>query len=93
MNNQYKTISPEVELVQKFFSPATKEDHEKFWTATEICHHLMLNISGNLRISPVEIGKALKLVGHTQCQMRRNGSQSFPEKGYYIKFNQPTTYY
>jgi predicted P-loop ATPase len=93
MNNQYKTISPEVELAQKFFSPATKEDHEKFWTATEICQHLMLNISGNLRISPVEIGKALKLVGHTQCQMRRNGSQSFPEKGYYIKLNQPTTYY
>ncbi len=83
MNNQYKTISPEVELVQKFFSPATKEDHDKFWTATEICQHLMLNISGNLRISPVEIGKALKLVGHTQCQMRRNANQSFPEKGYY----------
>ena len=61
LNNEYITISPEVELVQKFFSPATKEEHDKVWTATEICHHLMLNISGNLRISPVEFRKALKL--------------------------------
>ncbi|MDO6437071.1 VapE family protein [Cyclobacterium sp. 1_MG-2023] len=93
MNNQYKTISPEVELVQKFFSPGTKEDHDKFMTATDICHQLVLNISGNLRISPVEIGKALKLLGHVQSQVRRNEAQNFPEKGYYIKQNQPTTYY
>ena len=93
MNNQYKTISPEVELVQKFFSPGTKEDHDKFMTATDICHQLALNISGNLRISPVEIGKALKLLGHIQTQVRRNETQTFPEKGYYIKQNQPTTYY
>ncbi len=93
LNNQYKTISPEVELVQKFFSPGTKEDHDRFMTATEICHHLVLNISGNLRISPVEIGKALKLLGHIQTQVRRNEAQTFPEKGYYIKQNQPTTYY
>ncbi|AEL26975.1 VapE domain-containing protein [Cyclobacterium marinum] len=93
MNNQYKTISPEVELVQKFFTPGTKEDHDKFMTATDICHQLALNISGNLRISPVEIGKALKLLGHVQTQLRRNETQTFPEKGYYIKQNQPTTYY
>tara|TARA_R110002124_G_scaffold274050_2_gene443746 strand:+ start:24636 stop:25871 length:1236 start_codon:yes stop_codon:yes gene_type:complete len=93
MNNQYKTISPEVELVQKFFSPGSKEDHDKFMTATDICHQLALNISGNLRVSPVEIGKALKLLGHVQTQVRRNEAQAFPEKGYYIKQNQPTTYY
>jgi predicted P-loop ATPase len=93
MNNQYKTISPEVELVQKFFTPGTKEDHDKFMTATDICHQLALNISGNLRISPVEIGKALKLLGHVQTQLRRNETQTFPEKGYYIKQNQATTYY
>ncbi len=93
MNNQYKTISPEVELVQKFFSPGTREDHDKFMTATEICHQLTLNLSGNLRISPVEIGKALKLLGHIQTQVRRNEAQTFPEKGYYIKQNHPTTYY
>ena len=93
MNNQYKTISPEVELVHKFFSPGSKEDHDKFMTATDICHQLALNISGNLRISPVEIGKALKLLGHVQSQVRRNEAQTFPEKGYYIKQNQATTYY
>lgn len=92
-NNEYKTISPEVELVQKFFSPGTKEDHDQFMTATEICHHLVLNLSGNLKISPIEIGKALKLLGHIQCQKRRSEHQTFPEKGYYIKRNQPTTYY
>src|SRR5690554_2621237 len=92
LNNQYKTVSPEVELVQKFFSPGNKEEHDKFLTATDICHHLMLNISGNLRISPVEIGKALKLLGHIQHQKRRDENQSFPAKGYYIKYNQPTTY-
>lgn len=92
LNNQYKTVSPEVELVQKFFSPGNKEEHDKFLTATDICQHLMLNISGNLRISPVEIGKALKLLGHIQHQKRRDENQSFPAKGYYIKYNQPTTY-
>jgi predicted P-loop ATPase len=91
LNNQFKTISAETELVQKFFSPGTKEDHDKFMTATDICHHIMLNMSSHLRISPVEVGKALKLLGHVQSQKRRNPNQSFPEKGYYIKHN-PTTY-
>lgn len=91
LNNQFKTISAETELVQKFFSPGTKEDHDKFMTATDICNHIMLNMSSHLRISPVEVGKALKLLGHMQSQKRRNPNQSFPEKGYYIKHN-PTTY-
>ncbi|ERM83067.1 hypothetical protein P872_06225 [Rhodonellum psychrophilum GCM71 = DSM 17998] len=92
-NNQYKTITTEVELIQKFYSPGTKENHDQFFTATDICQHLMANGNANLRINAVEIGKALKLLGHAQSQKRRSEIQNFPEKGYYIKFNDLTTYY
>lgn len=93
INNQYKTRTTEVELIQKFYSPGTTEDHDRFMTATDICQHLTENLTGNIRISPVEIGKALKLLGHVQCQTRRKDQNPFPEKGYYIKLNDLTTYY
>lgn len=92
-NNQYKTITTEVELVQKFYSPGTRENHDQFFTATDICQHLMANGNGNLRLNVVEIGKALRLLGHEQSQKRRGENQSFPEKGYYLRFNDLTTYY
>ena len=43
--------------------------------------------------NPVEVGKALKMLGFRQGQRRGHGTQRFPVKGYYIYKNPPTTYY
>ena len=91
INNQYKTSTTEVELIQRFYSPGTTEEHDRFMTATDICQHLTENLTGNIKISPVEVGKALKLLGHVQCQKRRKDQNPFPEKGYFIKLDDLTT--
>ena len=40
-----------------------------------------------IRINPVEVGKALKMLGFNQGQRRGHGTQRFPVKGYYIYKN------
>ncbi|KEO71742.1 hypothetical protein [Anditalea andensis] len=92
-NHQFKTLTAEVELVQKYLLPGTKDEHDQFFTATDICQYLAANGNANLRLSSIEVSKAMKTLGHIQSQKRRNPNQAFPEKGYYIKLNYLTTYY
>lgn len=42
--------------------PDPMDDHKQFMTVMEIYHHLVLNLSGNLKIRSVEIGKTLKMI-------------------------------
>ena len=92
-NSRYKTTTIEFELIQKFYSPATKDRFDQFYTATDLCENLASRTDGKLRISPVEIGKALKFLGFIQTQKRGHEDQRFPVKGYYILHNDLTTYY
>jgi hypothetical protein len=92
-NSKYKTTTIEFELIQKFYSPATKDRFDQFYTATDLCENLAIRTDGKLKISPVEIGKALKFLGFTQTQKRWHEEQRFPVKGYYILHNDLTTYY
>ena len=92
-NNLYKTITVETELVHKYFAPATPDSYKDFLTATEITEELISYTESKMKINPVEVGKALKMLGFSQGQRRGHGTQRFPVKGYYIYRNPPTTYY
>lgn len=92
-NNQHTTFTVEMELIQKYYSPGTSDDYEQFYTATDLAGHLTTTIEGRLKINPVEIGKALKILGFEQVQRRGHENQKFAVKGYLIKYNSLTTYY
>ena len=92
-NNLYKTITVEAELLHKYFAPASQDSYKAFLTATEITTELIQLTESKIRINPVEVGKALKMLGFNQGQRRGHGTQRFPVKGYYIYKNPPTTYY
>ena len=81
INHQYKLSTPELELILTFFTPGTKEDHQYFWTASEILNYLMDQTNTRMRLSSINIGKALKTAGFHQGQKR---TENFPVKGYYI---------
>ncbi len=92
-NSKYKTTTVEFELIQKFYSPGSKDHFDQFFTATDLCENLTIRTDGKLKVNPVEIGKALKFLGFTQTQKRGHEEQRFPVKGYYILLNDLTTYY
>ena len=62
-NKQFQIITSEKELITKFFRQGTKENHELFWTATDILLNLAHLTEGKVKLSPVNIGRALKLNG------------------------------
>lgn len=83
MNKQFIINTKEMELLMKFFSPATKDEHEAFVTATDIIEHLGNKVSHTLQISEIKIGKALKTLGFER-ETKFNGK--YTVKGYYINF-------
>jgi predicted P-loop ATPase len=89
-NSRFKTLTAEAELIQRFFSPASKENSDEFLTATEISEELMIETNSKIRITPREIGRAMVLLGFQQVQQRRE-SCSIPVRGYYIFRNQGAT--
>ncbi|NJN28411.1 MAG: virulence protein E [Cyclobacteriaceae bacterium] len=81
INNQYKLSTPELELILKHLAPGTPEEHEYFWTASEVLQFLLEHTHTRMRISTINIGKALKMAGFKQSQKR---TESFPIRGYFI---------
>lgn len=81
INNQYKLSTPELELILKHLAPGTQKEHEHFWTASEILQFLLEHSHSRMRLSIINIGKALKMTGFKQSQKRTG---SFPVRGYFI---------
>jgi predicted P-loop ATPase len=83
MNNQnFRKATYEMELMEQHFTPATKEDHELFYTAANILEDLQF---GRLvKINHVQIGKALTALGFTQGQ-KYNAERKYQQKGYFLK--------
>ncbi len=81
INNQYKISTPELELILKYFTPGTKDEYQYFWTASELLNYLLEQNTIRIRLSIINLGKALKMAGFTQGQKRM---ENFPVKGYYI---------
>lgn len=92
-NALHTNFSMEMELIQKYYSPGSKEQHDQFYTSSDIVENLVTKTDGKVKVSPVEIGKALKMLGFEQSQKRNHDNNRFPVKGYYINYNDLTTYY
>ena len=92
-NKGFKVNSTEMELVNKYFDPGTKEIHDHFYTSTDLQQDLAIKAAA-FKLNTVNIGRALKALGFVQDQ-KRKGTSGFPFKGYYINFrkedNTPTT--
>ncbi len=82
VNQNYQETTPEIELIQKHFTPGTKEAHQKFYQTTEF-FNILTQKYPNMRFSVNNIGKALKMLGFKRCSKRFEG---FPIKGYYINY-------
>ena len=83
LNKQFIISTKEMELIMKYFSPATKENHNSFVTATDVIEYLHNKVSSSFHISEVKIGKALKTLGFER-ETKFNGKYTI--KGYYINF-------
>lgn len=61
-NEKFQIISPEKDLIHKYFEIPSKIEQAEFLTSTEMLHHINLYTAG-IRLSNVGIGKALKSIG------------------------------
>jgi predicted P-loop ATPase len=78
-NKQFQILTSEKELINKFFRPGSKENHELFWTATDILLNLSHLTENKVKLSPVNIGRALKVNGFER--VKDNVTRIY---GYYI---------
>lgn len=91
-NKTFLIRSPEMELIQKYIEPATKEDYEKavenigrdqdevkFMSATDVLTMLNTRSGSHIKLSSVNVGKSLKILGFVQI------SEYKPELGMSIK--------
>lgn len=66
-NDKFQIVSPEKDLIQKYFTTPSSTEKAEFLTPTEILHHINLYTSG-IRLSVVGIGKALKAIGYKRVK-------------------------
>jgi len=85
-NQTFQFSTPEIELIQKTLQPGSKNSHSAFLTATDIVSRI---ISDNSylkgKIHNVSVGKALKILGFTRVQDRKD-ELDYPVKGYYVNY-------
>lgn len=92
VNKAYLKPSPAVDLMNRYYIPGTKEDHDIFYSASDILNNLAEKTEKKLQINYVAIGKACTTLGFERKSVRINGSQS-PIYGYYLKFRDPDDYH
>ncbi len=90
-NEQFRIVSPEMELLQKFYSPGTPDDYDAKYTATDFLDYLTDKTNGRIRLNKQSLGKALKKLGFNPYSIRGYGNYTYPVKIYYIKHNKTTT--
>lgn len=84
-NRQFFMVTPEMELLMKYYVPGSKESHDIFRTTTEIEFALKEQTNGMARISTQQLGKALKTLGFIRDN-RYDTEKGYPLKAYYLKF-------
>lgn len=92
-NSQFQIITPEQELIQKYYSPGTRDNHNQFYTTSDFLQNLSERVEGRIKLNSISLGKALKLLGFEKEQRKGYDNKSYPVKGYYIIYNDLTTYY
>jgi predicted P-loop ATPase len=84
-NRQFTTVTVEMELVIKYYTPGTKENHDQFLTTGEIEIALRKETDGMIKISNNQLGKALRMLAYTRDNRYSKGKE-YPIKAYYLKF-------
>lgn len=96
-NKTFLIRSPEMELIQKYIEPSTKEDFDKivetlgreqdeikFMSATEVLTMLSTSSGSHIKLSSVNVGKSLKILGFVQfAEYRPELGMSI--KGYFVR--------
>lgn len=98
-NKTFFIRTPEMELIQKYMNPSTKEDYKNnnhdrriyFMTATDILTKLQQNNISNIKLVPTNIGKSLVMLGFTQSTFY-NDITGMSLKGYYVEFDEHKSY-
>ncbi len=85
-NRQFTMVSAEMELLIKYYTPGTKENHDLFRTTGEIEIVLKKETDGMIKISNNQLGKALRMLGFIRDNRYSKGKE-YPIKAYYLKFN------
>ncbi len=88
-NKQFIMVTPEMELLTKYYTPGTKEDHDLFKTTGEIEIGLKEATNGMAKISNHQLGKALRML-HFIRDNRYAKGKDYPIKAYYLKFRGET---
>jgi predicted P-loop ATPase len=79
-NKQFQLISSERELVSKFIKSGFREENDFFMTATDILMNLTTRTENKIRLSAMNIGKAMKF-----CGIERVKHSTQKVYGYYVK--------
>jgi predicted P-loop ATPase len=61
-NDKFQIVSPEKDMIQKYFTSPKNKDEAEFLTPTEVLHYINTYTIG-IRLSTIVIGKALKAIG------------------------------
>lgn len=91
-NKAFLIRSPEMELIQKYLIPSTREKFEKdeygqpvkFMTATDIMTLIQLKNAGSIKLYSSNIGKALSMLGFIR-DTKYFTDKEMSLKGYYLK--------
>ncbi|MEZ2441708.1 VapE domain-containing protein [Chitinophaga sp. RCC_12] len=83
-NRQFTMVTPEMELLMKFYRPGMKEDYDLFLTTGEIEVALRKETDGLLKISSQQLGKALRMLEYVRDN-RYSKEKDYPIKAYYLK--------
>ena len=87
-NQRFQHTSIEIELIQKYFSPGTKESHQAFFTATDFVNALAEKTIIRTTLNVISIGKALAYLHYERVQEPKD-ELDFSVKGYYVNFLTP----
>ncbi|MCB0497244.1 MAG: virulence protein E [Cyclobacteriaceae bacterium] len=83
INAAHNIVTSEMELIQLYLKPGTTEEHDEFWTSTQIMQYLVSKVERTISLKPVLIGKALKVLEFERVQWY-NGKYQI--KGYYLSY-------
>lgn len=81
INKQFEKITPEEELILKYYEPDETEDKENFKTSTDVLS--FLNAKTTLKLNNNNIGKVLSKLNYPKGNERINNNLN-PSKGYYL---------
>ena len=84
-NRQFTLVTPEMELLMKYYIPGTKEEHDLFRTTGEIEIAIREETNGMAKVSAQQLGKALRILGFIRDN-RYTKEKEYPIKAYYLKF-------